>query len=254
MYNTNKKDPHKRAKEFVNKAKGRRNAFVASSRPLYGPAPHGGPAFFSTARGLEVKSVDLANAVYTLNTTALITPINLVRAGSSYFNRIGRRIEMKSCHLKFMLRPKQTIASTDYGRVMLVYDSQTNGAAPAISDVIQDTDQAGTNATSAFSATNLNNRDRFKVLADFRLPLPSITVTAGVQTNIGIIDPIEPMVDLERFVKLRGLPTLYKADSSPAVIGDIATGGLYLITYGGTAAASEGWEIVGTIRLRYKDN
>jgi len=202
----------------------------------------------------EVKSLDIGIANYAVNTTAVITSLNLIRAGSSFFNRIGRKIEMKSIHLKGYLNPVRTNAAADYARVMLVYDAQTNGTAPAIADILQDTDQAGTNATGVFSSANLNNRDRFKILCDYRIVLPSLTVTAGVVTNPGFIDPVTAAFDLERFVKLKGLVTQFKADSSPAVIGDIATGGLFLVTFGGTPSGSEGFQFTGSFRIRYTDN
>nr|UOF79006.1 capsid protein [Cressdnaviricota sp.] len=202
----------------------------------------------------EIKSLDESSLSQTLSATAQIYPLNLIRAGSSFFNRIGRKINLKSCHLKLYIVPIRTTAFPSYVRVMLVYDSQTNGALPAISDIIQDTDQGGGNTTDATSSANLNNRDRFKILTDWRIVLPSSTYTAGVITNPGFIDPVSTTFDLERYVKLKGLITQYKADSSPAVIGDIATGGLYLVTYGDAGAGNEGYRVEGSARLRYYDS
>lgn len=220
---------------------------AARAAKLYRPMP--GPRYAKT----EVKSLDLANASYALDSTGTVTCLNLIRAGSSFFNRIGRKVNMKSLHLKMFLNPVRTSAAPDYVRVMVVYDSQSNGAAPAISDVIQDTDQAGTNSTNAFSSANLNNRDRFRILCDYRIAPPTTTVTAGVVTNVGVVDPLTEVIDIERFIPLKGLVTQFKADSSPAVIGDIATGGLFLITYGRYASGAEGWQATGSFRLRYKD-
>jgi len=202
----------------------------------------------------EIKSIDLHGTTYTLNSTVSITPLNLIRAGSSFFNRIGRKVEMKSLHLKGFIQPIRTVAASDYVRVMIVYDSQTNGALPSISDIIQDTDQAGTNNTTALSSTNLNNRDRFRVLCDYRIVMPSQTVTAGQISTPGWLDPSTTFNDLERFIPLKGLHTVYKADSAPAVIGDIATGGLYMVTYAGQAAGAEGFNFYASLRLRYVDN
>ena len=206
-----------------------------------------------TLRGSEIKSLDLVGATYTLNSTAQITPLNLIRAGSSFFNRIGRRIEMRSLHLKGYIDSTRTTTDADYIRIMVVYDEQANGAIPAIADIIQDTDQAGTNSTTQLSGANLNNRDRFRILADFRIVLPSQTLTGGAITNPGFVDPVSTTFDIERYIKLKGLVTQYRADSSPAVIGDVATGALYLVTYGGSAAGAEGFQFIGNTRLRYSD-
>jgi len=220
---------------------------AARAMKLYRPMP--GPRY---AKG-EIKSLDVPSSTYTLNSTAQITALNLIRAGTSFFNRIGRKINMKSLHVKLQLNPIRTVAATDYCRVMIVYDSQTNGSNPAIADIIQDTDQAGTNTTNAVSSANLNNRDRFRILCDWRLCLPSVTLTGGVQTNLGIQDVNESIVDLERFIPMKRLVTQFKADSSPAVIGDIATGGIFLVTLGGVASGFEGWQVVGSTSLRYLD-
>lgn len=201
----------------------------------------------------EIRSLDIAKTAYGMSSTAVVTCLNLIRVGSSFFNRLGRKIEMKSLHLKARVTPIRTIDAEDYARVIVVYDAQTNGANPAVTDVIQDTDQAGTNTTTAFSSANLNNRERFKILADWRLVLPSHTNTAGVITNIGMIDPVEPSFDIERYIKLKGLVTMFKADTAPAVVGDIATGGLFLITMGVNTAGTEGYELSCATRLRWYD-
>lgn len=202
----------------------------------------------------EIKAVDMSNISSELSTTAGFWTLNLIRAGSSFFNRIGRKIELKSVHLKLQVLPVRTRTIGDFGRILLVYDSQSNGAVPAISDVLQDTDESGTNVTDCYSSANLNNRDRFRILADWKIPLPAITVTAGVITNPGVSDPITPTYHIERYVKLKGLITQFKADSSPAVIGDIATGALHLITYGLHTSGQEGFNVYGSARLRYFDS
>jgi len=213
---------------------------------LYRPVP--GPRY---AKG-EVKSLDLASTQYGISTTATITPLNLIRAGTSFFNRIGRKISMKSLHIKCFLTAVRT-AGFDYARIMVVYDSQTNGAVPTIADILQDCDQAGTNSTSSLSSANLNNRDRFRIIMDERVVLPAITVAGGVVTAEGSPDPMQKFIDLDRFIPLKGYSTVYKADSSPAVIGDIATGGLYFVTLGAQASGSEGYNAYMSSRLRYRD-
>lgn len=203
--------------------------------------------------GPELKALDVPAANYTLNTTAQITPLNLIRTGSTFCNRIGRKIEMQSVRVSGRLNTANTVADEDYFRMMIIYDRQTNGALPAIADILQTTDQATANSTTSQSGINLNNRDRFIILRDLRIVPPSLTSTAGVVTNLGITDPISRLSNFDFFVKLKGLLTQYKADSAPAVIGDIASGGLYLVTYGGKASGSEGFSCILESRLRYLD-
>jgi len=131
----------------------------------------------------ELKALDVPNNTVLVNTTAVITPLNLIRAGSTFCNRIGRKIEMESARLVGALVPVRTVVNQDYVRIMIVYDRQTNGALPAIADILQTTDQATANTTGTLSGVNLNNRDRFVILKDHHVTLPSFTDTAGVITN-----------------------------------------------------------------------
>lgn len=199
----------------------------------------------------EVYAVDLPLALYNMNTTAVITPLNLIRAGSSFNNRLGRKLEMINVRVVGQVLPIRTAVNNDYCRIMIIYDRQTNGALPAIADILQTTDQALANTTTSSSGANMNNRDRFLIIRDTRLQLPTLTDTAGVITNNGLIDPVSTTFNIDLFAKLPGLVTQYKADSAPAVIGDIASGGLYLVTFGAATAGTEGWAANLEVRLRY---
>lgn len=201
----------------------------------------------------EIKGLDVPFGTVSLNTTASITCLNLVRAGTSFMNRVGRRIELKNLTLSCSIDPIRTIATQDYVRVLVVYDRQTNGANPAIADILQSTDQAGANTTTSWSGINLNNRDRFRIFVDERITLPSQTFTAGVITNPGWVDPVKTTFNIKRFVKLGREVTQYKADSAPAVVADIATGGLFLVTIGQFASGGEGYQMEVETRLRYND-
>jgi len=203
--------------------------------------------------GTETKALDNPEAVVAINATGSVTTLNLIRAGNSFFNRIGRRIELKNLTLSLQILPKATSTTPEYARVIVVYDRQTNGAAPAVADILQTVDQAGANTTTSFSGINLNNRDRFRIFVDERIVLPTQSFAAGVITNPGFVDPVKTTFNIKRFVKLRGEVTQYKADSAPAVVGDIATGGLFLLLLSTAAAGAEGWQTLVETRIRYND-
>lgn len=222
------------------------NAMVAARRRFAGV---GGVPRIKT----EKKFVDLNDAVYTLNSTPQFTAINLIRVGSGEFNRVGRRINMKYLYIQAVIKGLRTIAAEDECRIMVVYDRQANGSTPVIADIVRSVAQDGTTTSSTtLDHLNLDNTHRFLVLMDHRVKLPSISIAAGVETNIGIQDQ-GGFYTVKRFIKLRNLETQYKADSAPAVIGDIATGALWFITYANAAAAAEGYQLEGGIRLRYAD-
>jgi len=202
----------------------------------------------------EVKAVDIPGGAGDLmSTTEIITVLNLVQVGSSFYNRVGRRIEMKSLTLRGVFTPL-TQTGSGFGRVLVIYDAQTNGAFPALADILQTTSQTGANTNSVFSGLNLNYRARFRILRDLYIALPAQTVAGGQITNPGYTDDTSDFPRLNMFIPLKGLETQYRADSNPAVIGDVATGGLFLVTFGNITAANSGWTLLWQARLRYNDN
>ena len=99
----------------------------------------------------------------------------------------------------------------------------------------------------------MNNRERFVVLIDHRVTVPQATATAGVLTNVFPNDCALPVIT-DEFRKLRGLTTHYGADSSPAVIGDITTGAVYIVTLTTfEASGAELFNLFWNIRLKYVD-
>jgi len=193
--------------------------------------------------------------VLALNTTGSMVPLNLIQAGSSFFNRVGRKVMLKSVRLtgQISFTAHAIQADCDYARIIVFYDRQTNGTLPTIANILQDTDQAGTNTSNALCGINLDNRDRFKIIIDKRVFLPTATTQAGFVASALTFTNQEPLL-VDEFRKLTGLETHYKADSAPSVIGDIATGGLFLCTLTYTnAAGSENYLMDWNARLRYTD-
>lgn len=211
--------------------------------------------FLSANRFPEIKAVDNNNLATgdAIGQTAIITPLNLIQVGSGFYQRVGRKIEMKSLTIKGISATLRTVVNESIGRILVIYDRQTNGALPAIADILQGTDQTGANVTSAYSGINLNYRDRFLILKDEKFYLPSLTDTAGVITNLGLHDNTQQFPMFKCHLKLKNLETMFRADTSPAVIGDIATGGLYLVVMGSLTSASTGWSFFWESRLRYGD-
>lgn len=207
-----------------------------------------------TSRRAELKSLDTLKTTYALNTTGAISTLNLIRVGSTFCNRIGRRVELTSLAVYGLIESIRTSTVNDWVRIIILYDRQTNGAAPAQADIIQSTDQATTNQSDVFSGINLNNRDRFIIIRDMRIYLPTVTNTAGVLTNVNATDPISKTFRIVDYMKLGGMLTQFKADSAPAVVGDISTGGLFLLTIGRQASGSEGYQASLEFRLRYRDH
>lgn len=267
----------KRTKQFGGRAK----AKLLAKRPRVGPRPQipafpfrpaGGFGSFTrspavrSARvtGVEIKSVDMpainagADTISkTLSTTATLDLLNGVQEGASFYNRVGRRIHMKSIHVTGeIISSGNGTGVAEYNRILLVYDRQPNGAFPSIADILLDYGNDGTTFTSSFSKMNLNNVERFAILRDSRLAMPSNYEGAAAALDGGLASIMpygESQNKINWFVKLKDLETHYKSTTNPAAIGDIATGALYLVTLGNVAAASAGFLLVYNARLRFTD-
>lgn len=189
--------------------------------------------------------------------------INLPSEGSAFYNRIGRKISMKSIRVKYHLLPfgGPNALDTTY-RVMIVYDRQTNGSFPQGTDII--TSKPGTlNSDSLVHGfLNMANSERFTVLMDKWHYFPSNDSSVG--TFGGLNQSIAMTIDFtglgvqDRFVKLKGLETTFKAsstsgDGASGAIGDIATGGLYIVAFSTQELVDCGWHMVANTRLRYLD-
>lgn len=197
-------------------------------------------------------TADAINGPFALNTTGSIYALNLVTVGSSMFNRVGRRIQMQSVRLRYQIEPIPQIRTSnlDIGKIAIVYDKQTNGAYPTLADVYQDTEQSGANTATALSGLNMNNRDRFITIMEDNPTICACTNNTGVISNPFPQDITPVYVDAYRKLNLT---THYRADSNPAVVGDISNGGLYLITYANLASGLENFRVNWNCRLKYID-
>lgn len=250
------------AKYHQKKSRAIANARINAIRTV----PRGPPAILKSRKG-EVKALSTsfadadapgAGVALACNTTGTFILLNAIQAGSGFFNRVGNKIEMRSIRFTGQIRSLNVSRSAvaDYLRVVIVYDRQSNGATPALTDVFQDTDNVGNNHTDSLSGINLNNRDRFAIIMDKRIMLPQATDTAGALTNVFPNSfQHEKWDTIDEYRKLKGLVTHYGTSSNPAAIGDIKSGALFLIAFTAVnAAASEIFAINNwNARLRYDD-
>jgi len=209
--------------------------FYQSNRRI----PTGGP--------LSVKVYDsvYTNSNFTLAGT--FTTINALTNGPEQYQRIGRRISMRSVSIKGYVNFGATTVQ-DGARIVIIYDEQPNAALPVLADVFQNSN-AGL-ATSNLSFQNLNNRDRFRILKDYKILLPSVQVAAGVNTNEVIIDPIRNSFNVDWDIQLSGLEATYNAVNG-GTVADITTGSLLVLTFDGNNAGTTSFSFIS--RLRYVD-
>jgi len=180
------------------------------------------------SQGPEKKYVDIAvdasNTVFTLGQSSLVTAaapnqavfqlLNGLALGTTGITRIGRQITIKS----FLIRMAVNAASTGSAgilRLLILWDSQANGAAPSAADVFE----TSTDSSILVSPLNLSNRERFQVVMD------KVYNIGGA----GAVDGVPPdTIHIEKFKKMNKIVTFNGGNAG--TVGDIATNSLYMIT------------------------
>lgn len=163
------------------------------------------------AQGPEIKftdvtdlatSIPLSNDFTTPGATFLL---NGLTTGALATNRIGRKVTLKSLYIRATVQLATTSVRGANIRMVVFYDKQANGTAPAVTDVLAD--------DSFYSPNNLSNRDRFVVLCDH------------------VFEPIGTANDYQKsavvFKKLN-LETMFNAGTA-GTIADITSGSLYIM-------------------------
>lgn len=176
----------------------------------------------------ELKNVDVAVSLAANNGGAVLL-LNGVAPGTALNQRVGRRILLRS--LRYYLAASVTAATgvDQFHRVLVVLDSQPNGAALAAADVL-DGGQS--------SQVNISNQLRFKILLDRRIYLNA----SGEPDSARLIDGSI------------GMNTVVQFNSGVAgTVADIATNSLYLVVLGSEAAGVTAGTVAGTTRVRYSD-
>lgn len=235
-----KKYGYKNKQQAAAAAIARARATVLSSRrgSALAPLRTGGYFGLYTRRGREeLKVIDTQVVTAPLLAAGTVTLCNGVAQGTDFTDRIGRKVNVKSIHLKYYIQAYNSVDVPlgDIIRVMLVWDSQTNGALAAVGDILT--------AADVLSGVNLTNRDRFKVLFDKRHTMGAIEYTAAAP----VAGDTTPRF-AQRYIKCN-MPVIF--GGTGATVGSIQTGSLILLTM--TASSSTGFAGNARIRVRFSD-
>lgn len=229
----------------------RSGAFSRSTRRTVG--------LMSRRNATELKGVDinlnLIPVVSTTTTNASAFLLNGVAPGSASYNRIGRKIQLKSLRLKgaalcSMVPSANGSVSPNGLRMVVVFDRQPNsGTIPTWDVIFGVTDQLGAETSTILSPVRYDNMSRFQVIKDKVLDvqtIPANVVTTGV---------IEQLLSFDEFVSLGNRETTYSGQSSPTTTADISTGALYVYFRAHSNVATSTFAIDGDsiARLRYAD-
>lgn len=179
---------------------------------------------FQRPLGVEKKYIDVSTTnawPATTSTTWTLLLLNGVAQGTSDSTRIGQRIQMSSLQLR-MASPAQ---ANDPIRVRVVYDKQTNAAAPTATDILEN-DNAGGLVQNA-------NSGRFITLYDKFLH----------------VDNANGKHIIDEYIKM-SLPVIYSG--TDATVSSISSGSVYLMIN----IDGQSWSSAGTFnyaRVRFYD-
>lgn len=187
------------------------------------------------SKGGELKFVDTS---FTLTppiggsdftTPGATSLVNGIANGSSAETRIGRKVTLKSILIRYSYALAATSVGGATGRLMVVYDKQSNATAPLETDILL--------ADNFLSPNNLSNRDRFVTLFDH------ITDPISVQNNYTVSSTLYKAINLEENFNA----------GSAGTIGDITSGAIYCLMAqtGSITIAAPQMQI--RCRVRYTD-
>ena len=207
----------------------------------------------------ELNAVDTTISNMFVSSAITVQLLNGTAPGTNFYQRVGRKISMKSVRIQALVVPSRANAAAvnnQNARVWLIYDRSPTGSTPAAADIFANVDQGGTVITNANSLANLNNRSRFYVLREQFLYLPALGVSganpAQEYANSVDLNAKDSQARIDWFVSLKDLATIYQGDT--AGISSVASGALYLVTFStGDTNATGAWALSGTSRLRFVD-
>jgi len=190
----------------------------------------------TVSSGPEKKNFDvdltLVNAIATpigsQDWSPTITLLNGIAQGATETTRVGRKCQLVkiSANWTALIPPAATGGCSL--RFRIVYDKQTNGAAPTIAQVFA--------VNNYHSANNLANSDRFITLVD------EITPPLSIQGDTQVSG---------KFSRRLGLETMFSA--APGVVASITSGSMYLFVSQSGGALNSSPNLNLYVRTRFID-
>lgn len=194
----------------------------------------------------------------TVTTNGAVIPVNVIQQGTGSFNRLGRKITMKSlrvriaCFCRHVINAGLDLTGNNF-RMCVVYDRQSSGTAlPTFDEIFGQTDQQGTETGTVFDSLRYDNTGRFTLLREK-------IISSNPMAIVGTTSPdyVDNYFFCDEYIKLPNLVTIYNSTANPATITNISSGALYVIFRGelNASVTSSAWAVNPTsfARLRYYD-
>ena len=189
----------------------------------------------------------------TVNDNSGIVVLNLIQQGAGSWNRVGRKVNLRSLRIRGDIMHTQTTAASGftYGQVIrcvIVWDKQpSSGTIPQWQDMFGFTAQDGTESTSMYAPIRYDNMDRFSILRDVTYdPQPG----AKAQTAPDVVTYYNT---IDEYIRLGDRECVFSGQSNPMTIADISSGAIYFCVR--TKNASSTISSINNMyaRLRYTD-
>lgn len=158
----------------------------------------------------NVKRCDTQVSTYFVTNTSVNASLcSIIPQGVGDNQRVGQRVRFQSWTVKGFVSfyPAATgVVQADFLRAIFFYDRQPNGNTPLWKDLI-----FNDNTGFSLSVDNPNwyQRGRFKIIRDFKIPVPacSATVAAGLITAASVLtvpSPTSTEMKIEFYKNLKG--------------------------------------------------
>ncbi len=221
-------------------------------------APRGRATFTGVRKGrmarngtagaeLKFHDIDWDESVADLSAGVIsnVSSLVFIGQGVTESTRIGRKAVIRGVGWRGKIQLKAiagaTLQEPQTVRLLLVQDSQCNGAAPTV---------AGTNGllqTAEYQSFNdLTNKGRFKVLTD-----RTYTLNPGAAAGNGTANDSAP-VDLNfTFFKALNVPIEYSGTAAPSIIDELRTNNIFGIMIASKTDATVSLD--SKLRFRFSD-
>lgn len=176
--------------------------------------------------------IDVSATGQVMNSTGNVVLLNGASRGDDIADRTGRRTKNVYVGVRARGYVTATTGTAQEHRVLLVYDRQSNGAAPAVTDILL--------SASPNAFYNFNNTYRFKILYDRKYTLGSAVDGQGPSTW---------GIKVNRNIRL---DTIFN-NGNAGTIADMQTGGLFLVYVGSNAAGVTAGTIDYYCRVKFVD-
>lgn len=137
--------------------------------------------------------------------------LNTIRQGTAGYERVGAAVTIKAVVIIAAYAPGSNLQG-----IALVYDHQPNGTLPAYGDICATVSNTGAVGSPAYIWLNPKNSARFELL--YYEPHLNFNTNSTIMPFI-----LNRRIEMDR-------PTIFKSSSATPVIGDMVTGGIYLIS------------------------